>query len=702
MSQSFSTTTATKVTTVLTGTADWDSWYTIIKGVAEGKLIWEYINPETPQELCPTLIQPVKPVLADVNADAQAYTDLNTTERDAYKFLTQEYKSENDEYKVLNTAIAGYKADILRSLSPSILLYIQNCKGTYDTLVKLCTQFAPTDRTWEQMVLAQYQKIKKVPRTKNLELWLHSWEKTYQDVLDIGLPDVQGNRPVKDFVRSLQDTDPSFHTYWTHHLCCVKEYPSLKEVIYKFCTHLQEDPTSQTVGHGAFSASFQDQAASPPGVLSEKQCEKLDVPPTDRTNSSTKRGNQDCRTECLCGKMHCFADCPYLVESKRGCNWIADEEISRMICEKMERSKGLTQAVERACNRGRSAQSSREPSREHTDQAEEPAGIPASFTADIVGGAAYSTDLTGRTDYVLRDSFILDCGATTHVCNNRQRFHTFTPASDSNLYTGDRTIAILGFGTVDITVQLPQGRTKTASLSDVAYVPSFQTSTVSYRCFEDVGGHWDTQSHLQMLMYKTTLYAITEMRYGQYVIEYNPLKEASTQALPPQASVTDSATDSATNSDLTHTTSTHTDLKDCTPDCVSDSAPTDSAPTSCAPTGCAPTDCTPDCVLTGSAPTGSALTDCAPTSCAPTGCAPTGCAPTGCAPPAPRPPAACSPTARPPTARPPAARPPAARPPAARPTACPPTARPTARPPDSTPDCCAARSNWGGVCQPEE
>ena len=57
-------------------------------------------------------------------------------------------------------------------------------------LVKLRTQFAPTDKTREQMVLAQYQKIKKVPRTKNLELWLHSWEKTYQDALDI---DIQGN-----------------------------------------------------------------------------------------------------------------------------------------------------------------------------------------------------------------------------------------------------------------------------------------------------------------------------------------------------------------------------------------------------------------------------------------------------------------------------------------------------------------------------
>ena len=49
-------------------------------------------------------------------------------------------------------------------------------------------------------------------------MWLHSWETMYRDTMDLGLPDVQGNRAVKDFVQSLQDADPSFHTYWTHYL----------------------------------------------------------------------------------------------------------------------------------------------------------------------------------------------------------------------------------------------------------------------------------------------------------------------------------------------------------------------------------------------------------------------------------------------------------------------------------------------------
>ena len=108
------------------------------------------------------------------------------------------------------------------------------------------------------------------------------------------------------------------------------------------------------------------------------------------------------------------------------------------------------------------------------------AEFPALFTADIVGGTAYSTDITGCTDYVLCDSFILDCGATTHVCNNCHQFCMYIEATNQHLYTGDQTVTILGFGTVNITVQLPQDQMKVVTLSDIAHVPSFQTNTVSY------------------------------------------------------------------------------------------------------------------------------------------------------------------------------------------------------------------------------
>ena len=106
-----------------------------------------------------------------------------------------------------------------------------------------------------------------------------------------------------------------------------------------------------------------------------------------------------------------------------------------------------------------------------------------------MGGAVYSTDITGCTDYVLCDSFILDYGATTHVCNNCYQFQTYIKVTNQHLYAGDWTITILGFGTVNITVQLPQDQTKIVTLSDVARVPSFQTNTVSYHHFKNAGGY---------------------------------------------------------------------------------------------------------------------------------------------------------------------------------------------------------------------
>ena len=121
-------------------------WYTIIKMVAKGKGIWDYINPETSQELCPILVKLVEPAFSELHANAASYINLDTTECEVYKFIYQKYKTNYDEYKVLHTAIKTYSAEIVKFMSPSIISYICNCKGTYNVLVELQTQFASTDK----------------------------------------------------------------------------------------------------------------------------------------------------------------------------------------------------------------------------------------------------------------------------------------------------------------------------------------------------------------------------------------------------------------------------------------------------------------------------------------------------------------------------------------------------------------------------
>ena len=114
------------------------------------------------------------------------------------------------------------------------------------------------------------------------------------------------------------------------------------------------------------------------------------------------------------------------------------------------------------------------------DTDELPAGFLTVFTTEIVSG---ETEV-----YPLKESFILDSGAGVHVCNNLQQFCNLRPATNRFLMTGSHRETIDRFGEVEIVVQTLDGQQRTTTLKDVALVPTFHTSVVSYKCFEKAGG----------------------------------------------------------------------------------------------------------------------------------------------------------------------------------------------------------------------
>ena len=76
---------------------------------------------------------------------------------------------------------------------------------------------------------------------------------------------------------------------------------------------------------------------------------------------------------------------------------------------------------------------------------------------------------------------------------------------------------------MDITVRPSDNKTRIVTLTNVAYVPTFHTNTILFRCFEEAGGYWDTRATPQCLMHGGKPFAITKKQYGQYVVEYNPI-----------------------------------------------------------------------------------------------------------------------------------------------------------------------------------
>ena len=114
--------------------------------------------------------------------------------------------------------------------------------------------------------------------------------------------------------------------------------------------------------------------------------------------------------------------------------------------EKLKKSSRLKGTVEHL--RKRKANDKEKEDESSTPQQK---SAPGSFTTTAY---ALGTD----TGYELRDSFILDSGVNLHVCNNQERFQEFQPASqDDCLLAGNATIAIKGYGTVNVTLKGPKG-----------------------------------------------------------------------------------------------------------------------------------------------------------------------------------------------------------------------------------------------------
>ena len=91
--------------------------------------------------------------------------------------------------------------------------------------------------------------------------------------------------------------------------------------------------------------------------------------------------------------------------------------------------------------------------------------------------------------YPLKNAFILDLGATIHICNMAQRLTHLRPPSPLLLGAGDAQIWIKGYGTVHIKVKSPYG-TEILRLENVAFCPEIipSLSHLDYSDGKEFGG----------------------------------------------------------------------------------------------------------------------------------------------------------------------------------------------------------------------
>jgi hypothetical protein len=243
---------------------------------------------------------------------------------------------------------------------------------------------------------------------------------------------------------------------------------------------------------------------------------------------------------------HYYRDCYYLIKSKRPKNWQPDKSIQEQIDRKLQNDKKFYDRIEYIKSReaGKKTSNSKEsnkdsPSKELSSDSKS-TSMPTNFMADITKepkSTSVPTDSMAEgtpntrvfttsidiTTYELANSFILDSGSTSHICNDWTRFRNFRRTSNEKVIAGNSTAPIIGYGNVDITLDClsqPSGK-RVITLENTAYIPSFKTSIASLYKFISKGVYWNTRA--LRLEFNSQVVGLTPMYSNQWVLEYNPI-----------------------------------------------------------------------------------------------------------------------------------------------------------------------------------
>jgi len=162
----------------------------------------------------PRLLKPVFPKPSDIKSGTTSYTALSKDEKDKLRILRERHRSVKKEYKKQKAALTYLRSYITGVVARNINTYILGIDSVYDTLVALKERVAPTDSARQLYLYTQYATVKKGPKNQNLKVWLQDWEKTYNDCKKIDLPDVQGDRVIRDFLMAVEPGSPNWALTW--------------------------------------------------------------------------------------------------------------------------------------------------------------------------------------------------------------------------------------------------------------------------------------------------------------------------------------------------------------------------------------------------------------------------------------------------------------------------------------------------------
>ena len=413
---------------------------------------------------------------------------------------------------------------IKNSVKQTIISFTYGCKDAREMLLNLKAQFCANPTVRKRRLVQEYRDACKITETANINTWIQSWEIAYQRCREVKAPEVDGDKPLFDIVLALQERVPSFYSNWYFRILREGDSLRIRDLIQELKDYLRDARNTNTaVGSKSHNTAF---SATLQGNAPDTQNQALNQGNTPSTN---RRPNRPTRPtpKCICGQVHWYGDCPYLSSSAQTPGWRPDLTIQKAIETRLANDPKLRFNVEkaklkRATMSTTQSDTASRPSPKSDDDlakvfyAQNPSPAPEPYP---YSPRAFTATELNPARFGLYNSFILDSGATNHICHTKDRFTNYRP-NTSTLIAGAGPMTVYGYGDVEIMVQGTHGPRK-VTLKDTSYIPDFQANIVSMKRIRRAGIHWDQLTN-QLVQGDKTFCTVIE-RDDLWVLEENPV-----------------------------------------------------------------------------------------------------------------------------------------------------------------------------------
>jgi len=181
---------------MLVGPNTWDDFIYVIRTKAERLKVWKLVNPDLEEE--PALLSEprIPPIPESPTMTIEVQNALDAQLRG--------YQIQQARYERQEKALTTIHELIISSIANKNLVYTKRVTQTpWHILRALKSAIKPTTtaRTFE--AAARYRQCCKPPKSQNLEAWAQEFLDAYNAATDLTLAEVQGYRPILDFLAAL-------------------------------------------------------------------------------------------------------------------------------------------------------------------------------------------------------------------------------------------------------------------------------------------------------------------------------------------------------------------------------------------------------------------------------------------------------------------------------------------------------------------